>query len=65
MEESSVLKLSLWSYYMNTNEIPDELSHENVNHIFVVVNFLSEVIFSFPLFLSIVMYANEVETKEK
>ena len=31
----------------------------------VVVNFLSRVIFVFRLFLGMVMYANEVETKEK
>ena len=30
-----------------------------------VVNFLSQVIFIFLLFLAMVMYANEVETKEK
>ena len=30
----------------------------------VVVNFLSHVIFVFLLFLGMVMYANEVETKE-
>ena len=32
---------------------------------YVVVNFLSEVIFLFLLFLGMVMYANGVETKEK
>ena len=32
---------------------------ENV-HEYVVVNFLSQVIFVFLLFLSLVMYANEV-----
>ena len=32
---------------------------------YVVVNFLSKVIFVFLLFLGMVMYANEVETKEK
>ena len=32
---------------------------------YVVVNFLSQVIFVFPLFLGMVMYANDVETKEK
>ena len=32
---------------------------------YVVVNFLSQVIFVFLLFLRMVMYANEVETKEK
>ena len=31
----------------------------------VVVNFLSQVIFVFLLFLGMVMYANEIETKEK
>ena len=34
-------------------------------HVYVVVNFLSQVIFIFPLFLGIVIYANEFETKEK
>ena len=33
--------------------------------IYVVVNFLFQVIFLFLLFLSMVIYANEVETKEK
>ena len=32
---------------------------------YVVVNFLSRVIFVFILFLGMVRYANEVETKEK
>ena len=34
-------------------------------HAYVVVNFLSQVIFVFLLFLRIVMYSKEVETKEK
>ena len=34
-------------------------------NIYVVVNFLSQVIFVFILFLGMIMYANEVETKEK
>ena len=34
-------------------------------YIYVVVNFLSQVIFVFLLILGMVMYANEVETKEK
>ena len=33
--------------------------------IHVVVNFLSQVIFVSLLFLGMLMYANEVETKEK
>ena len=36
-----------------------------VVYIYVVVNFLSQVIFVFLLFLGMIMYANEVETKEK
>ena len=32
---------------------------------YVVVNFLSQVIFVSLLFLGMVMYANEIETKEK
>ena len=32
---------------------------------YVVVNFLPQVIFVFLLFWGMVMYANEVETKEK
>ena len=36
-----------------------------MTNIYVVVNFLFQVIFIFILFLDMVMYANEVETKEK
>ena len=36
-----------------------------VHKVYVVVNFLSQVIFVFLLCLGMVMYANEVETKEK
>ena len=32
---------------------------------YVVVNFSSQLIFVFLLFLDMVMYANEIETKEK
>ena len=32
---------------------------------YVVVNFLSQIILVFLLFLGMVMYANEVERKEK
>ena len=34
-------------------------------HVYVAVNFLSQVVFIFPLFLGMVIYANEFETKEK
>ena len=34
-------------------------------HVYVVVNFLFQLIFIFPLFWGMVMYANEYKTKEK
>ena len=37
----------------------------SISYVYVVVNFLSQVIFVFLLFWGMVMYANEVETKEK
>ena len=38
---------------------------EVLMNISVVINFLSQVIFVFVLFLGIVIYAFEIETKEK
>ena len=38
---------------------------EMATNIYVVVYFLSQGIFVFLLFLGMIMYANEVETKEK
>ena len=34
-------------------------------HAYVVVNFLFQLIFIFPLFWGMIMYANEFKTKEK
>ena len=34
-------------------------------YVYVVVNFLFQLIFIFPLFLGMVIYANEFKTKEK
>ena len=34
-------------------------------HVYVVVNFLSQVIFVFLLLLGMVMYANELKQKKK
>ena len=36
-----------------------------IQHVYVVVNFLFQLIFIFPLFWCMVMYANEFKTKEK
>ena len=40
-------------------------SHIPHNGVYVVVNFLFQLIFIFPLFWGMVMYANEFKTKEK
>ena len=37
----------------------------SLDHVYVVVNFLFQLIFIFPLFWGMVMYANEFKTKEK
>ena len=42
-----------------------QLFYHLFSFVYVVVNFLSQVIFVFLLFWGMVMYANEVETKEK
>ena len=39
--------------------------HDTSRNVRVVINFLSQVIFIFPLFLGMVIYANEFETKKK
>ena len=52
--------LSLKIFTVKRNEI--QLGFDNI---YVVVNFLSQVIFLFLLFLGMLMYANGVETKEK
>ena len=41
-----------------------KLNH-NILYNYVVVNFLCQAIFDFLLFLGMLLYANEVETKEK
>ena len=44
----------------------DQLPKQHLlNYVYVVVNFLFQVIFVFLLFCGMVIYANEVETKEK
>ena len=37
----------------------------HIGKVYVVVNFLFQLIFIFPLFWGMVMYANEFKTKEK
>ena len=45
-------------------EWPSALSQLIIG-VYVVVNFLFQLIFIFPLFWGMVMYANEFKTKEK
>ena len=42
-----------------------QINQEKKKIVDVAVNFLFQLIFLFPLFLGMVMYANEFETKEK
>ena len=46
-----------------TQEKKDKLVY--MHNVCVVVNFLFQLIFIFPLFWGVVMYANEFKTKEK
>ena len=46
-------------FSVNTHQV------RTCSHGYVVVNFLFQLIFIFPLFLGMVMYANEFITKEK
>ena len=41
------------------------IQKSDINQIYVVVNFLSQLIFIFLLFWGMVMYADEFQTKEK
>ena len=41
------------------------MTSTNLGDVYVVVNFLFQLIFIFPLFLGVVMYANEFKTEEK
>ena len=58
----SLLFLSLSLSYLHIYPFSKGLVRKNG---YVAVNFLSQVIFVFLLFLGMVMYANEGETKEK
>ena len=68
-ESGTVKKISGWTFVSGDKPIRVCLCHIVFYYIgtkiYVVVNFLSQVIFVFLLFFGMVMYANEVETKEK
>ena len=50
---------------LNISHAKDVKRKANYSYIYVVVNFLFQLIFIFPLFWGMVMYANEFKTKEK
>ena len=56
-QTTSIIFIDFWTYFHSADV--------RTNNVYVVVIFLSQVIFIFPLFLGMVIYANEFETKEK
>ena len=55
----------MFGCFLITQALNDENYSAYVYYVSVVVKFLFQVIFVFLLFFGMVMYANEVETKEK
>ena len=49
-------------FFSNSTDVC-KINHSN-KHVYVVVNFLFQLIFIFPLFLDMVIYAKEFKTKE-
>ena len=56
--------LEVWSQMKITFLSPVNIRTVYI-YIYVVVNFSFQLIYNFPLFWGIVMYANKFETKEK
>ena len=57
--------LEVWSQMKITFLSPVNIRTSIYIYIYVVVNFSFQLIYNFPLFWGIVMYANEFKTKEK
>ena len=57
--------LEVWSQMKITFLSPVNVRTSIYIYIYVVVNFSFQLIYNFPLFWGIVMYANEFKTKEK
>lgn len=53
-----------WSQWRHPDFLDTCLHYIAIIYVVVVVNFLSHLIFIFPLFFGMVIYANELETKE-
>ena len=69
---SQNINISQDSKFMSANKMLTGLNwmliYSDMNdilYVYVVVNFLFQLIFIFPLFWGMVMYANEFKTKEK
>jgi len=52
-----------WRFFA-VDEVAQDVGEAIFDRVYVVVNFLSQLIFIFRLFLGMVMNANEFETKE-
>ena len=50
---------------MSIHHPTQNAKYKSIYSVYVVVNFLFQLIFIFPLFWGMVMYANEFKTKEK
>ena len=58
--------LAIWKVkWGNLNLFWNSSKYSCLYNVYVVVNFLSQLIFIFVLFWGMVMYANEFETKER
>ena len=60
MKHTNIQAKSARTHSIANSETPGTLFN-----VFVIVNFLFQLIFIFPLFWGMVMYANEFKTKEK
>ena len=60
-----ILDLIFVVFIVNYHTIKQKKEIEPQHTVYVVVNFLCQAIFDFLLFLGMLLYANEVETKEK
>ena len=60
-----ILDLIFVVFIVNYHTKKQKKEIEPQHTVYVVVNFLCQAIFDFLLFLGMLLYANEVETKEK
>ena len=63
---NSISSCKIHLLFINENKLQGSMMiNSRINFVYVVVNFLSQAIFVFLLFLGMVTYVNEVETQKK